>query len=116
MENQNTVMMLEAISQHRKSIITTINQLVERNQKAPDGTLRIAKKRNGYQYYQRTEVNDTIGKYLTANDKTTAAALAQKDYDTKLIKALEEQLSVIASFFEDCSQSIYSLRIVSMIL
>lgn len=101
MENQNTVMMLEAISQHRKSIITTINQLVERNQKAPDGTLRIAKKRNGYQYYQRTEVNDTIGKYLTANDKTTAAALAQKDYDTKLIKALEEQLSVIDRFISD---------------
>ncbi len=74
-----------------------INVINKRLAKAPEGSLRISKNGNKYQYYNKTEQYHP-GKYIPRKDDSLAARLAQKDYDTKLLKILEEQRRVIKQF------------------
>ena len=82
-----------------------IGQLIasihKRLNKAPEGSLRIVKKWNSYQYYQRASQKDVQGRYIPHNNQDLAAALAQKDYDTRLLAALEKQLKAIDRFLKD---------------
>lgn len=68
---------------------------------SPDGTLRVTKKRKIYQYYHRKNVDDTEGRYIQREDEALAIALAQKDYDKKLLISLEQQLKTIERFLKD---------------
>ena len=69
---------------------------------SPEGTLRIATKPSGYQYYQKLESYDSKGKYLTKKETSLISRLAQKDYDQKLLAVLEKQLKAIERFMKDC--------------
>lgn len=83
----------------RKAEIERIVSILEEKQAAePKGSLRIAKKRNGYQYYHLITPN-TLGKYIHSKDKSLTISLAQKDYDHKLLAALKKQLKVLDDFF-----------------
>ena len=46
----------------------------------PEGHLRIAEKKNGCQYYLRTEKSDEKGRYLKKDELKMVRQLAQKDY------------------------------------
>ena len=81
-----------------EKLIKIISKRVE---KSPPGGLRILKKRNRYQYYHRINPSDSQGKYLTKKDRHLAEQLAQKDYDTKLLKVLKKQQKAIENFIED---------------
>lgn len=89
---------LEKTLQGIEKLIKKISKRVE---KSPPGGLRILKKRNKYQYYHRINPSDTQGKYLTKKDRHLAEQLAQKDYDTKLLKVLKKQQKAIENFIED---------------
>lgn len=89
---------LEKTLQDIEKLIKKISKRVE---KSPPGGLRILKKRNKYQYYHRVNPSDSQGKYLTKKDRHLAVLLAQKDYDTKLLKVLKEQQKAIGKFIED---------------
>lgn len=82
-----------------------INQMIaaihKRLTKAPDGSLRIVKKWNSYQFFKRENRQDTVGQYIPRDKQRLAAALAQKDYDTKLLAVLEKQLKAIDKFIKD---------------
>ncbi len=71
--------------------------------KAPEGSLRVLKKGGYNQYYVRTDPKDTNGAYIKKKREGLAYALAQKDYDERIIKqamlekeALEEYISLVA--------------------
>ena len=59
--------------------------------KAPAGSLRISKSGKTIQYYQITEAGDTRGHYIKSKNYKLAKALAQKDYDKKLIATLKKE-------------------------
>ncbi|MBR3465580.1 MAG: hypothetical protein IKH23_10955 [Clostridiales bacterium] len=94
----NTVQPIEEISDLKDAIETTVEVLKERLGSAPEGSLRAAKRPNGYQYYQMVEPHDTIGMYITRNNTILASQLAQKEYDSKLLAVLEKQLKSINRF------------------
>ena len=78
---------------------------------SPEGYLRITQKWNKSQYYLRTGPNDPNGTYIPEKDHPLAARLAQKDYDTKLLKVLDEQQKVIDRFIKgfdpDAAEQVY---------
>lgn len=85
--------------------IEEINRLLSKIEKqvktAPRGTLRVTRKRKGFQYYQKVDVNDTKGKYIPRKNQALAVNLAQKDYNQKLIEVLKQQRKVIDHFLNN---------------
>ena len=94
----------EELMARRDQIIQMIAAVNKRLKTAPDGSLRVAKKCKTYQFFQRTAKDDTVGKYIPTNNQELAAALAQKDYDTKLLAALGKNLKAIEKFLKDYEQ------------
>ena len=74
-----------------------IKEVSIRLEKAPEGSLRISKSSNKHQYYCKTAIYQP-GKYIPRKDEVLAVRLAQKDYDSKLLKVLKEQQKVIEQF------------------
>lgn len=75
---------------------------------APKGHLRIMKKRGNIEYYFKSEdrcgskANGGCnnGRYMKKSEKSLAKGIAQKDYDTRMIKNAEERIKVINTFLE----------------
>ena len=77
-----------------------IKKISKRLEKAPEGSLRVSKTHGKPQFYIKTELYQP-GKYIHRKDRPLAARLAQKDYDNKLLKVLEEQKRAIDRFLKD---------------
>lgn len=78
-----------------------IQRIKMRLENAPDGSLRISSKWNKQQYYHKTDPDNPRGKYITVQNRPLAVRLAQKDYDTRLLKVLNEQQKAIDHFLND---------------
>ena len=92
---ERQVMLLELLKKKRADV-----------EKAPAGTLRILKKQDHDQYYWRRNLKDTNGAYIRKKDEEIARRLAQKDYDEKVLKIAEAELSETEkyiSFLRQCS-------------
>ena len=88
----------EELNEHRKRLIMLRNQLEREIERAPKGRLRVATKGKYTEYYMCDEGAGTsgmLGKYLKKKDVKIIRALAQKDYDNKLLKEILEQLDKI---------------------
>ena len=72
-----------------------------RLENAPEGSLRVSSKWNKQQYYHKTDSDNPRGKYITVQDHYLTVRLAQKDYDTRLLKVLNEQQKAIERFLND---------------
>ena len=84
---------------NRKQLIEChIAEIERRLESAPEGSLRISTKSWGHQYYQKIEINDTTGNYLTKKNNSLITQLAQKDYDKRLLVTLQKQLKIIERF------------------
>lgn len=59
--------------------------------KAPEGALVLSKSNGTVQYYHKTERKQKKGKYISAKDRKLVESLAQKDYDLRFLKAMNEQ-------------------------
>ncbi len=78
---------------------------------APEGSLRISAKGDHPYYYLMREKGDTKGKYIKASDIEFAKALAQKDYDLRVLQAAEKELNQINRLIainENSAEKIYS--------
>ena len=93
--------MFNELSSARNEINRLLLKLEKRVKTAPNGTLRITRKRKGFQYYQKVNVNDTKGKYIPRKEQRLAVSLAQKDYDIKLLEVLKQQKKTIERFLDD---------------
>ena len=58
---------------------------------APDGFLRASKRGKGVQYYLKTDETGSNGKYLKQEESNLIRALAQKEYDSKILKAVMDE-------------------------
>ena len=69
-------------------------------EKAPQGRIRISQKGGHPEYYLVTERGSLRGKYLPHSQKTLARQLAQKDYDARLIKLLQKEISALQNYMK----------------
>ena len=88
------------LRRQKQIIEKAIADLNKQISNAPEGSLRLAKKRKGYQYYRKEITYDTKGTYLQSRDRNLAARLAQKDYNIKVLAELEKQLKAIDRFLK----------------
>lgn len=68
----------------------------------PKGFLRICNRGEKALYYQRTDPKDYNGIYIKEKDVHIAQELAQKDYDQKILRAAEKELSAINKYLSAC--------------
>lgn len=77
-------------------------QLKKKKEKAlsncPEGFLRISHHGNRTQYYRRNDPKDFNGVYIPQKNIHIARKLAQKDYDQKVIQAVEKELKAIEKY------------------
>ena len=74
-------------------------------EKAPQGRIRISQKGGHPEYYLVTERGSLRGKYLPHSQETLARQLAQKDYDARLIKLLQKEISALQNYMKQTSNS-----------
>lgn len=78
-----------------------ISRVKKRIDNAPPGTLRIAKSHNHYQFFQKFSPEEKTGAYISCNNQSLPARLAQKDYDIRLLEVLKQQQKTIDRFLKD---------------
>lgn len=71
----------------------------------PKGNLRISRRGSRAQFFHITKKGDNIGKYIRVKDRDLARLLAQKDYNEKVKKVINEQLSIIKRFLAHYSEN-----------
>ncbi|MCR5790704.1 MAG: hypothetical protein K6G83_12515 [Lachnospiraceae bacterium] len=90
--------MVECIA-HRKAFLES---LIARKQQelecAPEGTLRVSKRKNYCQYYWRADPKETNGAYIANKDINIAKRLAQKGYDSKILRSAEAELELVSEY------------------
>jgi len=67
----------------------------------PGGTLRICDYGNRTQYYHRKNAKDSSGVYIPEKDRELACKLAQKEYDSKVLKAIEKELIAMKKYLRN---------------
>ena len=72
---------------------------------APQGHLRIAQVSKKPQYYHCTKENPQKGKFIPRAQEALASQLAQKDYDLKIIKLLENEIHATERYLSQVTSS-----------
>ena len=87
----------QELKNRRLELLNLLNLKTKAQKNLPQGHLRIEQKKGlrAPQFYHFTNPADTHGEYIPASSADLARRLAQKDYDNKLIKLLEQQLKLI---------------------
>lgn len=87
------------------NMVRTLNKKIDlirrRLSQAPSGNLRVSYTGKYRQFYLRNDPGDGIGTYLPRKDRDIAVALAQKDYDSKLLAELVKQQKALERFLKD---------------
>ncbi len=92
---------LESIlDEEREQLEKIIKEAQKRLKTAPQGHLRIMKKRNKPQYYYKSDEPQSNERYIKKNETELARRIAQKDYDIRLIKNAQERVKAIRTFLE----------------
>lgn len=82
----------------KKYLLNLIEEKENALATAPEGTLRLNKQGNHVHYYHRMNPKDITGKYLRKKEEHIASALAQKDYDYKILQACRKELAAIQNY------------------
>lgn len=85
----------ETTKSRKEEIERVLREKESALQSAPEGTIRIVDRGRTRQYYHISNPSDTEGVYLKRKHNVLAEALAQKDYDSKLICELRDQVKTI---------------------
>lgn len=82
--------------------LTQLKQVLAVTQKhlanTPQGHLRVSQKGHNPEFYQITDPGDTRGSYIPRAKLVLARRLAQKDYDTRLIKQLKQEIRALQKY------------------
>jgi len=85
--------------QEREKYLLKIKKAKEKSlMHAPNGLLRVSHKGGRIYYYKRENPKDSSGVYISNKDIVEAERLAQKDYDKKVLQAVEKELSAIEKY------------------
>lgn len=101
----------EALSSRIRCLTELIDAKTAALHDAPQGTLRISGNGSYSQYYIRLSGDDKNGTYLSVKERDLACALAQKDYDRKILRSAQKELHILLrlqKMQQDCVEEIYS--------
>ena len=72
---------------------------------APEGLLRICRDGNHLYYYHKQSSDNPNGASLPTSNLPLARQLAQKDYDTKVLRAISQELQAIKKYLSTCPKN-----------
>ena len=110
----NNIGIIEYLQKESEELTNIIVNADRRLVGAPDGYVRIARHRKGYQFYLRTDPEDKSGTYMPISEQTKAVKLLQKAYDLKVKAAAEKQRSLINHFLEGYDPDIFKKMYASL--
>ena len=88
-----------ALQKKLSQLNAALQQLKKSQKNQPSGHLRIAQKGTNRNYfYHYTSPDDFNGKYIRKSQQALAKALAQKDYNLKLINQLEKETQSLKEY------------------
>ncbi len=103
---------IQYLEKEKKKYQRIAQEAGKRVREAPDGTVRVIRHRNSFQFFIRTDPKDKNGTYLPKAEYARGAALVQKKYDQKILAASEKQAAVIDRFLKyyepGCLKRIYT--------
>ncbi len=83
----------------RKDVLEKMAKKLEQKiSVAPQGGLRVLKRKNAFQYYWRKKPQDANGIYIPKSEIDKASKLAQRDYDQHVLNIVKQELSLISSY------------------
>lgn len=89
----------------RKSFLLQLKkEKVEALRTVPEGSLRVCSHGKRTQYYHRNDPKDFSGVYIRSNEIELARELAQKDYDQRVLRAIEKEVDAIDKYFNNYPQ------------
>lgn len=86
------------ILERRKELVLWKEEIKNGLEKAPEGELRLSCRNGKVRYYNRTNKEDTTGIYIPQKEIALAQALAQKDYNQKVLRNIEQAIRAIDKF------------------
>ena len=104
----------EAIVRKLQELDRLIEYLEAQLKEAPFGTLRITHNKGKAFYYWRRDVKDICGTYMKKKDMAFICALAQKEYNTKLLHAAKEKRKAMEVFLTQNLRLFGQFRITKM--
>lgn len=90
--------MINMLNKRKEELLKIKKEKEKSLENVPPGFLRICSARKTPQYYQRTNPKDKIGTYIPQKDFNLARDLAQKDYDQKIIRSIDEEIQAINKY------------------
>ena len=97
--------MKQLLEVRKNSIRKIVSDKEKALKNAPEGRLRILKRKNSCQYYLRKNSKDTNGVYIPQKNRSFIKKLAQRDYDRDLLKAAYEELLIIDTYLSDIEEN-----------
>ena len=96
------------LTKRKNQLKLLIDNLRERMKAIPEGSLYIKQKRNQTEYYHQLPSGNEVGAkqnwkrvYIPKGEMGLVKALAQKGYETELLKAAEKQYAAIEAFLRN---------------
>lgn len=83
-----------------QNLKTVLEEKEKQLKKQPRGHLRIAQRHGRNQFYHYTNADSPKGCYIRLKNISFAHSLAQKDYDTELIKILKKEISALQNLLD----------------
>ena len=84
--------------------------------KAPEGSLLVDKAKGNNRYYWRKTAADKKGVYLGRDDQEQIRALAQKDYEARLLKSAKKEKALLERIQVRCDKGeLLGSRVLSLV-
>ncbi len=83
--------MKEQLKEQAKQMNRLISEVEKSLKKAPKGSLVLSKSNGVTQYYHKTGSAQKKGIYISSKNKKMISALAQKDYDLRILELIKKQ-------------------------
>ncbi len=88
-------------AKERLEQLTSLKNMCEAGLKsAPAGTLRVDRHGKVIQYYNRIDPAKPNGEYIPVSNRDLAVKLAQKEYEQKMLKSVNEEIKVLLHLIE----------------
>lgn len=91
----NTAMIVELLNEREEILVRILENRKRKLRLYPKGKLHVANRGKYKSYYCRKSPSDITGDYIKRSNMGLAYELAQKEYDTKLVSLIEEELNCI---------------------
>ncbi len=88
----------ELLAQRRQSLQQVVEEKKTALENAPEGSIRIARRKKGkerVQYYLRSRTNDKSGTYIRKEHTDLIQSLMQKEYDQKILARAKCELNYV---------------------